>query len=198
MSITTPDDEAARWDSARAGDSAAFGAIFDLHRNRVFHQAQRMLPTIHDAEDITAATFLEAWRRRESVRVVDGSVIGWLLVTANYLARNLDRSRRRYRTLLDQMREPDHTVDPADDVADRLDTQSMTGRVRDALSRLSKRDQDIITLCLVQQLSTADAAAVLSVPAGTVKSRLSRAKQRLAADVLATLDNESSRTGGAR
>ncbi|MFB2599920.1 RNA polymerase sigma factor [Herbiconiux sp. P17] len=198
VSITTPDDEAASWDSARAGDPAAFGAIFDLHRNRVFHQAQRMSPTIHDAEDVTAATFLEAWRRRDSVRVVDGSVIGWLLVTANYLARNLDRSRRRYRTLLEQMREPEHDTDPADAVADRLDAQSMNGRVRDALSRLSKRDQDIITLCIIQQLSTADAAAVLSVPRGTVKSRLSRAKQRLAADVLATLDNETAHTGGAR
>ena len=198
VSITTPDDEAARWASARAGDPAAFGAIFDLHRNRVFHQAQRMSPTIHDAEDVTAATFLEAWRRRESVRVVDGSIIGWLLVTANYLARNLDRSRRRYRTLLEQMREYEHGADPADDVADRLDAESLAGRVHDALARLSKRDQDIITLCLVQQLSTVDAASVLGVPPGTVKSRLSRAKQRLAADVLAALDNESAHTGGAR
>ncbi|WP_290808622.1 sigma-70 family RNA polymerase sigma factor [Herbiconiux sp.] len=198
MTITTPDDEAASWESARAGDPTAFGAIFDLHRNRVFHQAQRMAPTIHDAEDVTAATFLEKWRRRDSVRMVDGSMIGWLLVTANYLARNLDRSRRRYRTLLEQMREPLHDIDPADEVADRLDTQSLNGQVRDALSRLPKRDQDIITLCIIQQLSTADAAAVLSIPTGTVKSRLSRAKQRLAADVLSTLNNETAHTGGAR
>ncbi|MGD8194596.1 RNA polymerase sigma factor [Herbiconiux sp. P18] len=198
MTTTTPDDEAARWESARAGDPTAFGAIFDLHRNRVFHQAQRMAPTIHDAEDVTAATFFEAWRRRDSVRMVDGSIIGWLLVTANYLARNLDRSRRRYRTLLEQMREAQHEIDPADEVANRLDRQSLNDQVRGALSRLPKRDQDIITLCIVQQLSTADAAAVLSIPTGTVKSRLSRAKQRLAANVLSTLDNETTHTGGAR
>ena len=197
VSITTP-DESARWDAARRGDPTAFGVIFDLHRNRVFHQAQRMSPTIHDAEDVTAATFLEAWRRRESVRVVDGSVIGWLLVTANYLARNLERSRRRYRTLLEQMRESDQEADPADEVAHRLDAQSMAVRVHDALARLPKRDQDIITLCVIQQLSTADAAAVLAVPPGTVKSRLSRAKHRLAGDVLAALDNETAHNGGAR
>lgn len=157
-----------------------------------------MSPTIHDAEDVTAATFLEAWRRRESVRVVDGSVIGWLLVTANYLARNLERSRRRYRALLEQMREFEESPDPADDVARRLDSQSMAARVHDALARLSKRDQDIITLCVIQQLSTADAAAVLAVPPGTVKSRLSRAKQRLAADVLTALNNETAHNGGSR
>ncbi len=198
VTTTAPDDEAARWDSARAGDPESFGVIFDLHRNRVFRQAQRMSPTIHDAEDVTAATFLEAWRRRESVRVVDGSVIGWLLVTANHLARNLDRSRRRYRSLLEQMRESEHGTDPADEVAARLDTHAMTARVRDGFARLSKRDQDIITLCLVQQLSTADAATVLSVPPGTVKSRLSRARQRLARDVLASLDKGTAHTGGAR
>ncbi|MCS5716150.1 RNA polymerase sigma factor [Herbiconiux sp. CPCC 205716] len=155
-------------------------------------------PRCTTRRDVTAATFLEAWRRRESVRVVDGSVIGWLLVTANYLARNVDRSRRRYRTLLEQMREPEHLRDPADDVADRIDAQSMTGRVRDALARLPKRDQDIITLCLIEQLSTADAAAVLSIPVGTVKSRLSRARQRLAADVSATLNRTTITTGGTR
>ncbi|MDO9397193.1 MAG: RNA polymerase sigma factor [Herbiconiux sp.] len=198
MTITTPDDEASSWESVREGDPSAFSVIFDLHRNRVFHQAQRMTSTIHDAEDITAATFLEAWRRRESVRLVDGSVIGWLLVTANYLARNLDRSRRRYRSLLDQMREFEHLADPADEIADRLDRQSMTGRVQSALARLSKRDQDVITLCVVQQLSTTDAAGVLSVPEGTVKSRLSRAKQRLASDVLTSLSSETIPTGGTR
>ena len=198
MSITASDDEAADWAAARAGDPVAFGAIFDRHRNRVFHQAQRMSPTIHDAEDVTAATFLEAWRRRDSVRVVEGSVIGWLLVTANYLARNLDRSRRRYRTLLEQMREPQDDPDPADEVAERLDARAMDDRVRGALTRLSKRDQDVITLCIVQELSTADAAAVLSIPPGTVKSRLSRARKRLAADVMSALDHEAARTGGAR
>lgn len=198
MTTTTSDDEEASWALARSGDPNAFAVIFDLHRNRVFHQAQRMSATLHDAEDVTAATFLEAWRRRDSVRVVDGSVIAWLLVTANYLGRNVDRSRHRYRTLLEQMREPEHLPDPADEVADRIDAQSMTGRVRDALAQLSKRDQDIITLCLVQQLSTADAASVLSIPVGTVKSRLSRARQRLAADVMATLNSDTISTGGTR
>lgn len=157
-----------------------------------------MSPTIHDAEDITAATFLEAWRRRDSVRVVDGSIVGWLLVTANYLARNLERSRRRYRTTLEHIREFEPEPDHANDVAHRLDTQSMTARVHQALTRLPQRDQDIITLCLIEQLSTSDAAAVLGVPSGTVKSRLSRAKTRLAADVLSALDNETATTGGVR
>ncbi|WP_396133584.1 RNA polymerase sigma factor [Arthrobacter sp. 1088] len=46
----------------------------------------------HDAEDATAAAFLELWRRREGVRLVDGSILPWLLVTTTNTARNLQRS----------------------------------------------------------------------------------------------------------
>lgn len=74
-------DEADHWSAAIAGDAQAFAALFDLHRDRVFRYARRLLGDIHDAEDATAGAVLELWRRRTSVRVVEGSVLPWLLVT---------------------------------------------------------------------------------------------------------------------
>ena len=88
------------WHAALAGDTDAFVAIFDLHHHRVYRHALRMTANVHDAEDITAAAFLELWRRRKSVRMVDGSVLPWLLVTATNLAWNLARGLRRYRALI--------------------------------------------------------------------------------------------------
>ena len=84
-------DEAAAWSAARGGDGPAFASLFDRHRDRVFGHALRLVRERHDAEDVTAVVFLEAWRKRESVRLVDGSIIGWLLVTTNYAARNHTR-----------------------------------------------------------------------------------------------------------
>jgi RNA polymerase sigma-70 factor (ECF subfamily) len=52
--------------------------------------------------------------------------------------------------------------------------------LRTALATLPRRDQDILTLCVLEELSTAEAAEALGVAPGTVKSRLSRAKSRLA------------------
>lgn len=164
---------------ARGGDPHAFGELFDLHRDRVFRHALRMTRSAHDAEDVTGIVFLEAWRRREALRDVDGSVIGWLLVTANNVSRNLARSTRRYRHTLSTLPMPEDSPDHSSAVDDRLDSQPRLMALREALSRLPRRDQDVLSLCVMEELSTADAAAVLNIPTGTVKSRLSRAKARL-------------------
>ena len=74
-------DEAVTWRLALAGDGDAFGLIFDAHSGRVYRHARRLTNGVHDAEDVLGAAFLELWRRREDVRVVDGSVLPWLLVT---------------------------------------------------------------------------------------------------------------------
>lgn len=171
---------------ARSGDPEAFGKLFDLHRERVFRQALRMTQSVHDAEDVTGMVFLEAWRRRESLRDVNGSAIGWLLVTANNVSRNFTRSSRRYRHVLAGLPLPEDTPDHSDVVDDRLDFDPRRMALRGALARLSRRHQDVLSLCVIEELSTAEAATVLNIPLGTVKSRLSRAKARLSALLDAT------------
>jgi RNA polymerase sigma-70 factor (ECF subfamily) len=82
------------------------------------------------------------------------------------------RSARRYRALLDRL-PPDPLVeDPADRAAE--------GPAEQALRRLPVADRQVITLCVLLDLSERDAAHVLGVAVGTVKSRLSRARRRLA------------------
>lgn len=174
----TGDDEV--WARAVAGDAAAFGAVFDRHQDRVHGHALRLCRHRHDAEDVTAVVFLEAWRRRDAVRVVDGSVLAWLLVTTGHVAQNLARSTRRHRLALASL--PPHPVvdDPADGVAARLDVVDRDRRLRLALDGLAKADRDVLGLCVLEEFPMATAAEALGVPVGTVKSRLSRAKARLA------------------
>ncbi|WP_374009367.1 RNA polymerase sigma factor [Leifsonia sp. LS-T14] len=172
-------DESSVLVRVREGDADAFGALFDLHHDRVFRQALRLTSSIHDAEDVTAVVFLEAWRRRDSMRVVNDSVIGWLLVMTNFVFRNFARSSRRYREGLQQLPPPEHAPDHAGAIDDRIDRDSRRSALRTALATLPRRDQDILTLCVLEELSTADAAAALGIAPGTVKSRLSRAKARL-------------------
>jgi RNA polymerase sigma-70 factor (ECF subfamily) len=161
----------ADWALAARGEGEAFGRVFDRHRNRVRRHSLRLVPALDDAEDVVAATFLEAWRRRDNVRFVNGSMLPWLLVTATNVARNMSRSHRRHRTLLDRLPAPI----PHPDHADSFDE----GPASAALLQLSTADQQVITLCVLHDLSEADAASALGVAPGTVKSRLSRAKSRL-------------------
>jgi RNA polymerase sigma factor (sigma-70 family) len=191
-------DEAAEWASAQAGDPQSFGMLFDLHRDRVFGQALRLMRSPHDAEDVTALVFLEAWRRRDSVRVVDGSIVGWLLVTTNNVSRNFTRTLRRYHAAIEKIPRPEAQEDHSDSVDARLDRQARDAKVQDAFARLSKKDQDVITLCVLEELTAPQAAQALGVPLGTVKSRLARAKQRLATLATDVLTDHTIASGGAK
>ena len=171
--------EAEAWGKAIGGDPDAFAEIFDAHRDRVFGHSLRLIRSIPDAEDVTALVFLEAWRRRAAVRVVEGSIIGWLLVTANYVVRNHTRSLRRHQVAMRKMPPSPVEEDHADRVLDALETDGRASQMRQAFGQLSAREQDIITLCVFEQQTTAQASEALHIPVGTVKSRLSRAKARL-------------------
>lgn len=167
--------DAEDWAEVLAGDGEAFGRIFDRRKEPVRRQAHRMLDRPVDVEDVVAMVFLEAWRRRAVVAVVDGSLLPWLLVTTTNVARNSRRNRLRYDGLLARLPAPAAPPDPSTSLDDR--------EVVAAFRTLSVADQQVLTLCVLEGWSERDAAAALAVPPGTVKSRLHRAKQRLAARV---------------
>ena len=130
------------------------------------------MPSGDDVDDLVALTFLEAWRLRGRVRVVDGSVLPWLLVTATNVARNQRRAARRYRALLDRLPAGETAPDPAT-LLDETDVAAH-------FDRLPLADRQVLALCVVEGFSEKEAASALGVAPGTVKSRLSRARRRLA------------------
>jgi len=132
-----------------------------------------------DAEEVAATAFFELWRKREKVRVVDGSVLPWLLATTSFAAKNSHRARRRYQRLLNRIPHDGDVPDHADDVARAMDSMKISQSVREALVQLNPREASVVILCVIQELPLAEAAVVLGVPEGTVKSRLSRVKSRL-------------------
>jgi RNA polymerase sigma factor (sigma-70 family) len=168
-------DDRADWALAVAGDGEAFGRVFDRHRARVLRHSVRLVAAIGDAEDVVAIVFLEAWRKRHLLHFVDGSALPWLLATATNVSHNLARSSRRYERLLAKLPEAEPVGDHADGFGDD-DALS-------ALRTLSLRDQQVVTLCVIEGLSEKETASTLKIPLGTVKSRLSRAKARLASQV---------------
>ncbi|GAA4681803.1 RNA polymerase sigma factor [Frondihabitans cladoniiphilus] len=169
------------WALAVEGDGKAFGRVFDRHAARLHRHAVPLVPTPVDADDVVALVFLEAWRKRTTVRFVDGSLLPWLLVTATNSAHNLSRGHRRYRSFLSRFPVDEPVPDPADGLANR------EGEAIDALRMLAVADQRILTLCLVEGLGEREAATVLGVAPGTVKSRLHRAKARLQKQYLASI-----------
>jgi RNA polymerase sigma-70 factor (ECF subfamily) len=167
------------WLRVLEGDGSAFASLFVLHRDRVFGHSLRLVRTPHEAEDVTAMVFLEAWRCRSKVRLVNDSLIGWLLVTTTNVARNRLRSTLRYEQLIRKLPQPETAPDHGDSVADAVDQDRRSQLLHRAYRSLGRRDQEIIALCVLEEMSTAHVSQLLNIPPGTVKSRLSRAKHKL-------------------
>jgi RNA polymerase sigma-70 factor (ECF subfamily) len=164
----------------RAGNRDAFAALFDRYARAVYNHAFYLTADWSMAEDVVSATFLQAWRLRERVDSDGGSLRPWLLGIATNTARNARRGNRRYRAAVaslghDEPATPDH----ADAVAGQVDDNRRLAAVMAALGTLRRPEREVMTLCLWEGLDYAAAAAVLGVPIGTVRSRLSRARAKL-------------------
>ena len=151
-------------DRARRGDTAAFAELVGRHEARVRRFVRRAAG--HAAEDVAQEAFLKAWQRRGAWDG-RGSYIGWLLRIAWTTFVDHDRSERR--RIAREQPEPE---------APGLDPELRVAVVQ-ALAALSPRERAAAELCFAQGFSHAEAAGILGLPLGTLKSIVARAKARL-------------------
>lgn len=181
------------WGRSLDGDGQAFGQLFDRHRDRVYRHASRLTDTQHDAEDVVASAFLELWRRRDAVRLVDGSALPWLLVTTTNLSRNVARGTRRYRGLLERLPRASDAPDAAE-VALGTRALGVDARLRLGFRSLKQVDAQLFALVALEGYSVGDAAIALGLSESAARTRLHRARARLRAQ----FDDGSDDPGGER
>jgi RNA polymerase sigma-70 factor (ECF subfamily) len=156
------------------GDRHAFGVLFDRHSRAVFAAAILILKSAADAEEVMSDSFVLLWRKRDSVRLVEGSVLPWLITTARYKALNRRRATRRDIPLNDEL---DAHASAAADVTSA--EHHLSNQLDAAIGQLGRLDQQIILLCLVDEISYEDAAQRLGLTHATVRNRLHRARKQL-------------------
>lgn len=153
-----------------AGDAEAFGELFRRHRDRMWAVALRTVGDRDLAADCVQDAFVTAFRRAETFRG-DASVSTWLhRVVVNTC---LDRLRRRRPT--DELPAADPAA-PGDSFATaqvRLDVEA-------ALAQLPDTQRAALVLVDMYAVPVAEAATILQVAEGTVKSRCSRGRDALA------------------
>ena len=165
-----------------AGDTQAFGELVNRHAGGLWGVALRTLCNPDDAADAVQDALISAFRRASSFRG-EASVRTWLhRIVVNVCIDRMRRERVR-RTVPwpeSDLRAP--RPDPATELATRL-------AVDDALAALPPEQRLAVVLVDVQGHPVAEAAEILQVPPGTVKSRCARARARLAA-LLGHLEGE--------
>ena len=157
----------------------AFGELFERHADRVYAHCFSRTGSWSMAEDLTSVVFLEAWRRREEVRFSGDSALPWLLGVANNATRNAQRTLRRHNLLLAKLPPAGEEADIAVDAAARVDQERLAQHLLCAMGGLKQSEREVLALCDWAGLSYSEAAVAMGVPEGTVRSRLSRARQHL-------------------
>ena len=169
-------DESTLIRHAANGEAAAWEPLMLAHQEAVFRLSYLLLGDPDDAQDVAQETFLRAWRhlkRFDPTRPLRP----WLLSIASNLASNRRRSAGRYVSALMRAfrNEPVFSASLEEKSAQRMQASDLWK----AVQSLNTPDQQIIYLRYFLDLSVAETAQALNVAEGTVKSRSSRALERL-------------------
>jgi RNA polymerase sigma-70 factor, ECF subfamily len=158
------------------GDRHALRLLFGRHRQRVYRFALRLVGNSATAEDIVSEVFLELWRRAASFER-RAQLSTWMLA----ITRNKALSALRVRAdqpLDEAMAEA--MPDPAITPEESLQANERSTLLRRCLERLSPAHREIIDLVYYHEKSVDEVAAIVGVPAATVKTRMFYARRRLA------------------
>jgi RNA polymerase sigma-70 factor (ECF subfamily) len=168
---------------ARRGDPAAFGELVDRHRSAVYRAALAALGSPADAEDAAQDAFLLAYRRLDSFRG-DASFKTWLLTITWHQAINRRRSLTSvWRRMVAPKTEEDAEAAMAglasgEPSPERATEQAQLRRgIREAIRALSPKLRDALLLAQAGDYSYDEIGAMLRVPTGTIKWRVSEARR---------------------
>lgn len=168
---------------ARAGDADAFGALVLAHQQFVYNLAWRALGDEHEAEDAAQEAFVRAWLALPNFRG-QAQFRTWLYrIVTNLVCNRLPRLRRELTALATDQAQlvPDES---APDPAAALEAAQQRAGLHRHIDALPESYRLLVMLRYQQELAYEEIATVLSLPLGTVKTGLFRARARLRAALL--------------
>ena len=161
-----------------AGDGKQFSILVNRHQRSIFSTAFGMLGNQQDAEDVTQEAFVTAFRKLDTFEG-RSTFLAWLRRIAFNLAIDL-RRRQKSRASMTQVTVAEEIVSAKESsAADVLITKETISTVRRAINSLPDEQRVVIVLRDLQDLDYSEIAELLSIPVGTVRSRLHRARLEL-------------------
>lgn len=153
------------------GDRGALATLYDRHSGVLLGLAMRIVRDRREAEDLLHDVFLEAWRSAKDFDPKRGRVRTWLAIRMRSRALDLQKSARVSRNA------GDAGIDLL--VDDRENHSPDHARVRAALADLGTDQRRVLELAYFEGLSCTEIAERVSIPVGTVKSRIAAGLDRL-------------------
>jgi RNA polymerase sigma-70 factor (ECF subfamily) len=164
-----------------ARDAERFRALYQSEVIALLGYAARRVDRPEDAADVVADVFTAVWRRIDEVPA-GGDARPWLFGVARNVVANHRRGARRRDRLTDRLRGELRLMTTSTPTSTTTSTSTSTedvDEVRQALGRLTCDDRELLLLTNWEALSPTEVAIAMGLPAGTIRSRLHRARQRL-------------------
>jgi len=184
LGVENPQTEWVR--QAQSGDLQAFERLFDHYHRGIYNVIFQMLRSEADAADLTQDVFVRAWKSLPRLEAPE-AFSSWLYRIATNLSRNWIRDNTRVRTeSLDQPFGGDEEegggreiADVTGDPAGVTQTRAVQETVQRAILGLSPDHRTVVTLHHIEGMAVEEIAQIMKCSVGTVKSRLSRARDHL-------------------
>jgi len=162
------------------GDTDAFRQLFQRYYPRIYAFVLRRLGESTAAEDTTVETFAELWRTAKRFRG-ESRPSTWIYGIAHFKALAARRAalRNKRSKVISVDFETLSRAPDLEDFGDRLEAREEVRRVRQAVQALPQRYRQVIELAFFENLPYADIARRLGMAEGTVKTQVSRARERL-------------------
>ncbi len=163
--------------AAKAGDQKAFTSLMQKHYPALCRHVTFIVKDNDIAEDIVQDGLIKAFYKLKTYKT-DQKFSAWLYKIVHN--QSLDYLRKKRDISLEILPElPDENQDTDFELDDRIDRSEQIRRLRKAMAKLPIREQAIINLFYWEDMKYEDIAVVMSVPVGTVKTWLFRAKRSL-------------------
>ena len=170
--------------ASQQGDQDAFASLVQRHQRRVFNLVLRMLQDSEEASEITQEAFLAAWMGLPSFRG-EARFATWLYrIAYNCTLKQIDRHKRE-RSLRATM-EAEQILDEVNkETEDILELRARQTIVREQLEKLPTQYRIVLILRHFQEMTYEEMADILTLPIGTIKTNLFRARHLLKERLLA-------------
>jgi RNA polymerase sigma-70 factor (ECF subfamily) len=169
-------------DRCLAGEDSAWEALLKAHSRKIYNLCYRFTGRAEEAEDVTQEVFIKVFQTLKSYHAAQGSFGTWLnRVARNHLVDHYRRARKDRVTssLEDELPEAEQQPSPHMEPTGRVESRERREVLQQGLDKLSPDLREAVILRDLHDLDYEEIAQVLSVPQGTVKSRINRGRLEL-------------------
>ena len=183
-------DDVALVSACQVGDQDAFALLVQRYQRFVFNLVFRMLEQYEEASEVTQETFLAAWQGLPGFRK-EARFSTWLYrIAYNCALKQLEqRNRDQALQLAIQVKQANQRIDNDERIGAEIEAHERQAIVREHLLKLPAKYRIVLVLRHLQEMTYEEMAEILTMPIGTIKTHLFRARNLLK-ERLEALENE--------